>query len=329
MTQIAIGWGNRAVMKTPAVVPEQTLTLKKMSLGRYIRQNIWLYVLLIPGITFLIIFKYIPMGGIVIAFKDYKVVKGIADSPWVGLQHFRFLFQSADFLRVFRNSILISIYRMVWGFPIPIILALLLNEIRRQWYKRSLQTILYLPHFISWVVVIGIVNNFLSPSTGLVNKLIEAMGGSTVRFMTTPDYFRSILVATDIWKGAGWGTIVYMAAIAGIDPSLYEAAIIDGATRMQRIRYVTLPSIASTIIVMLILRTGSLMSNGFEQVYLMKNALVNDVAEVFETYTYQVGLREGRFSFASAVGIFQSVIGCFLIYSNNFLAKRYGGSGLW
>jgi len=316
-------------MKTPAVVPEQTLTLKKMSLGRYIRQNIWLYVLLIPGITFLIIFKYIPMGGIVIAFKEYKVVKGIADSPWVGLQHFRFLFQSADFMRVFRNSILISIYRMAWGFPIPIILALLLNEIRRQWYKRSLQTILYLPHFISWVVVIGIVNNFLSPSTGLVNKLIEAMGGSTVRFMTTPDYFRSILVATDIWKGAGWGTIVYMAAIAGIDPSLYEAAIIDGATRMQRIRYVTLPSIASTIIVMLILRTGSLMSNGFEQVYLMKNALVNDVAEVFETYTYQVGLREGRFSFASAVGIFQSVIGCFLIYSNNFLAKRYGGSGLW
>ena len=205
----------------------------------------------------------------VIAFKDYNVVKGIMESPWVGLKHFRFLFQSNEFMRVFRNSILISFYRLAWGFPVPILLALLLNEIRRQWYKRSLQTILYLPHFISWVVVIGIVNNFLSPSTGLVNKLIEALGGSTMRFMTTPEYFRSILVATDIWKSAGWGTIVYMAAIAGIDPSLYEAAIIDGATRIQRIRYVTLPCIASTIIVMLILRTGSIMSNGFEQVYLM------------------------------------------------------------
>jgi len=316
-------------MKAPEAVQARPLTLKKMSLGKYIRQNIWLYALLIPGIIFLIIFKYIPMGGIVIAFKDYNVVKGIMESPWVGLKHFRFLFQSNEFMRVFRNSILISIYRLAWGFPVPILLALLLNEIRTQWYKRSLQTILYLPHFISWVVVIGIVNNFLSPSTGLVNKLIEALGGSTMRFMTTPEYFRSILVATDIWKSAGWGTIVYMAAIAGIDPSLYEAAIIDGATRIQRIRYVTLPCIASTIIVMLILRTGSIMSNGFEQVYLMMNALVNEVAEVFETYTYQVGLREGRFSFASAVGIFQSVIGCILIYTNNFLAKRYGGSGLW
>ena len=316
-------------MKEPVAVQPRPLTLKKMSLGRYIRQNIWLYALLIPGITFLIIFKYIPMGGVVIAFKDYNVVKGIMESPWVGLKHFRFLFQSNEFMRVFRNSILISFYRLAWGFPVPILLALLLNEIRTQWYKRSLQTILYLPHFISWVVVIGIVNNFLSPSTGLVNKLIEALGGSTMRFMTTPEYFRSILVATDIWKSAGWGTIVYMAAIAGIDPSLYEAAIIDGATRIQRIRYVTLPCIASTIIVMLILRTGSIMSNGFEQVYLMMNALVNEVAEVFETYTYQVGLREGRFSFASAVGIFQSVIGCILIYTNNFLAKRYGGSGLW
>lgn len=316
-------------MKAPVAVQPRPLTLKKMSLGKYIRQNIWLYALLIPGFTFLIIFKYIPMGGVVIAFKDYNVVKGIMESPWVGLKHFRFLFQSNEFMRVFRNSILISFYRLAWGFPVPILLALLLNEIRRQWYKRSLQTILYLPHFISWVVVIGIVNNFLSPSTGLVNKLIEALGGSTMRFMTTPEYFRSILVATDIWKSAGWGTIVYMAAIAGIDPSLYEAAIIDGATRIQRIRYVTLPCIASTIIVMLILRTGSIMSNGFEQVYLMMNALVNEVAEVFETYTYQVGLREGRFSFASAVGIFQSVIGCILIYSNNFLAKKYGGSGLW
>jgi putative aldouronate transport system permease protein len=301
----------------------------KNGLIRYLRYNFWLYVLLIPGMVFLLIFRYIPMGGIVIAFKDYNVVKGIMDSPWVGMKHFAYLFESDHFLRVFRNSLLISSYRLLWGFPVPIFLALLLNEMRSQWYKRSLQTVLYLPHFISWVVVIGMVNNLLSPSTGILNYIINAAGGKSIYFLTTPAYFRSVLVASDIWKGAGWGTIVYMAAIAGIDPSLYEAAIIDGASRLQRIRFVTLPSIMSTIIVMLILRTGSIMSNGFEQVYLLQNALVNEVAEVFETYTYQVGLREGRFSFASAVGIFQSIIGCILLYTNNFFARRYGGRGLW
>ena len=173
------------------------------------------------------------------------------------------------------------------------------------------------------------VTNLLSPSTGIINILIEAMGGEPVSFLTSPKYFRSILVITDIWKGAGWGTIVYMAAMAGIDPSYYEAAIIDGATRFQRIWYITLPCIASTIVVMLIMRTGSILNNGFEQVYLMQNALVSEVAEIFETYTYQVGLKEGRYSFASAVGIFQSVVGCILLFITNFTAKKIGGSGLW
>ncbi len=302
---------------------------RKQSFWPYLKQNYWLYIFLIPGLLFLIIFKYIPMGGIVIAFQDYKVTRGFLGSDWVGLEHFRYLFQSTDFYRVFRNSILISIYRLVWGFPVPILLALMLNEMRSQGYKRTMQTILYLPHFISWVVVVGMVTNLLSPSTGIINILIEAMGGEPVSFLTSPKYFRSILVITDIWKGAGWGTIVYMAAMAGIDPSYYEAAIIDGATRFQRIWYITLPCIASTIVVMLIMRTGSILNNGFEQVYLMQNALVSEVAEIFETYTYQVGLKEGRYSFASAVGIFQSVVGCILLFITNFTAKKIGGSGLW
>ncbi len=303
--------------------------VQRQSFWPYFKQNYWLYVFLIPGLLFLFIFKYIPMGGIVIAFQDYKVTRGFFGSEWVGLEHFQYLFQSTDFYRVLRNSILISVYRLVWGFPVPILLALMLNEMRSQGYKRTMQTILYLPHFISWVVVVGMVTNLLSPSTGIVNILIEAMGGQSVSFLTSPKYFRSILVITDIWKGAGWGTIIYMAAMAGIDPSYYEAAIIDGASRLQRIWYITLPCIASTIVVMLIMRTGSILNNGFEQVYLMQNALVSEVAEIFETYTYQVGIKEGRFSFASAVGIFQSVVGCILLFITNFTSKKIGGGGLW
>ena len=302
---------------------------RKQSFWPYLKQNYWLYIFLIPGLLFLIIFKYIPMGGIVIAFQDYKVTRGFLGSDWVGLEHFRYLFQSTDFYRVFRNSILISIYRLVWGFPVPILLALMLNEMRSNGYMRTMHSILFLSLFISCFVVVVMVTILLSPSTGIINILIEAMGGEPVSFLTSPKYFRSILVITDIWKGAGWGTIVYMAAMAGIDPSYYEAAIIDGATRFQRIWYITLPCIASTIVVMLIMRTGSILNNGFEQVYLMQNALVSEVAEIFETYTYQVGLKEGRYSFASAVGIFQSVVGCILLFITNFTAKKIGGSGLW
>jgi len=210
---------------------------------RYVRRNYWFYLFLVPGMLFLLIFKYIPMAGIVVAFQDFNVTKGIFQSPFVGLSNFSYLFHSPDFYRILRNSILISLYRMFWGFPIPIILALLLNEMRSQVYKRSMQTILYLPHFISWVVVVGMVYNMLSPSTGIINYFLSMMGISKVAFLTTPAYFRSILVITDVWKTAGWGTIVYMAAMAGIDPSLYEAAIIDGAGRVQRIRYITLPCI--------------------------------------------------------------------------------------
>jgi len=299
------------------------------SLWEYIFINKWLYIMLIPGMTLLLIFKYIPMYGIVIAFKDFNIVKGIWQSPWVGLQNFIYLFKSQDFYIILRNSILISLYRLLWGFPAPIILALLLNEVRHVRYKKTIQTILYLPHFISWVVIVGIVYNFLSPSTGIVNHIIKMFGKEPIAFLQKEEYFRSILVITDIWKEAGWGTIIYLAAITGIDESLYEAAIIDGATRLQRVRYITIPGIMSTIVVLLILRSGSILRNGFEQIFLMYSPLVYDVADVFETYTYRVGLQEGRFSYATAVGMFQSIVGLILIWMTNAFAKKYGEGGLW
>lgn len=302
---------------------------RKNRFAAYMKQNYWLYLFLIPGMAFLFIMNYLPMFGIVIAFKDFRVVKGVFDSEWLGLQHFEYLFHAPDFYRILKNSLILSMMRLVCGFPMPIILALMMNEMGSQAYKRTMQTILYLPHFISWVIVISILYNILSGSTGLVNDVIVKFGGQKIPFLTTAKYFRPILVLTDIWKGAGWGTIVYMAAIAGIDSALYEAAFIDGASRLQRIWYVTLPTIAGTIVVMLIMRTGSILNNGFEEVYLLKNALTSEVADIFETYTYEIGLQSGQFSYASAVGLFQSVVGCIMIFVTNTAARKIGGGGLW
>jgi putative aldouronate transport system permease protein len=302
---------------------------KKFNWGKHLKRYFWLYLFLLPGIVYLVVFKYIPMVGVVIAFEDYNNVKGVFGSSMVGLKHFRYLFASNEFYRVLLNSILISMYRLAAGFPAPILLALLLNEIRSRRYKRVMQTVLYLPHFISWVVIYGILLNFVSPTTGIINILITRLGGEPVPFMMSTKYFRGIVVLTDIWKNAGWGTVVYMASMAGIDPTYYEAAIIDGAGRMKRILFVTLPMISGTIVVMLILRAGSLLSNGFEQIFLMQNALNIEVSEVFETYTYKVGLREGRFSFSAAVGLFQSTVGFVLIFVTNKLSKKFGEGGLW
>lgn len=293
------------------------------------KSNYWLYLFILPGFLYLIIFKYLPMCGVVIAFQDFNVVKGILHSPFVGLKHFKYLFGSQDFYKVFKNSFILSVARLLAGFPAPIILALLLNEMRSQKYKKTMQTILYLPHFISWVVIYGLLINFLSPSTGIINNIAESLGGKSIPFLTSPKYFRPMVVLSDIWKSVGWGTVVYMAAIAGISPEYYEAATIDGASRFQRMFRITLPLISSTIVVMLILRAGSIISNGFEQVYLMQNSLNIDVSEVFETYTYKIGINEGRFSFSTAVGLFQSVIGFILIMVTNKFAKKTNNGGLW
>lgn len=296
---------------------------------RHLRRFYWLYIFMIPGLISIFLFKLRPMYGLQVAFKDFSLVKGVWDSEWVGLEHFRVLFQSANFLRVLKNSIITSILRLLWGFPFPIILALLMNEIRREKYKRTLQTVMYLPHFISWVIVITMVTGLLSKSQGILNELISALGGSKIDFLTSPSWFRTVLIGSGIWKEAGWGTVIYMAALAGIDVQLYEAAMIDGANRWQRLLHITLPCILGTVTIMLIMNMGNILSNGFEQIWLLQNSPNKEVAEVLETYSYQVGLREGRFSFATAIGFFQSLVGMVMVFLSNFLSKRMGGSGLW
>lgn len=295
----------------------------------HLKKNYWLYLFMIPGLLYMYLFKFRPIYGLQIAFKDFSLVKGIWDSEWVGFEHFAALFKSVSFGNVFKNSIVTSVLRLLWGFPVPIILSLALNEIRNMGYKRVTQTVLYLPHFVSWVVIAGMLTGLLSQSTGAVNAVIEAFGGEKIAFLTSPKWFRTVLIAAEIWKESGWGTIVYLAALSGIDPSLYEAATVDGANRWQCIKYITLPCILGTVTVMLIMRMGSVLNNGFEQIWLLQNSINREVAEVLETYSYQVGLREGRYSFATAIGLFQSVIGCIMVFTSNYISKKRGGSGLW
>ena len=295
----------------------------------YFRRYFWLYLFLIPGLLYIYLIRLRPMYGIQIAFREFSPIKGIWGSKWVGLDQFKALFNSVSFMNVFKNSILTSLFRLFWGFPAPILLALALNEMKHVRYKRVLQTIMYLPHFISWIVVVGLLNGLLSQSTGVINYLIELCGGEKIAFLTAPEWFRTVLIGSGIWKEAGWGTIVYLAALAGVDVSLYEAASIDGANRWQRMRYITIPCILSTVTVMLIMQMGSILSNGFEQIWLLQNSINRETAEVLETFSYQVGLREGRYSFATAIGLFQSIVGCIMVLVSNFISKKTGGNGLW
>ena len=308
---------------------ERLLIMNKKKILKHIREYYWLYLFMIPGLALIYLFRIRPMYGLQIAFRDYSIVTGIWDSEWVGLEHFRVLFKSPNFTRVLRNSILTSIYRLLWSFPAPIILSLLINELRNRKYKMTVQTIIYLPHFISWVVVISMVMGLLSQAGGIVNEIISRNGGAKIDFLTSQKWFRTILIGATVWKEAGWGTVIYLAALSGLDPQLYEAARIDGANRWDCIRYITLPCILTTITVVLIIDLGSILSNGFEQIWLLQNAVNKEVAEVLETYSYQVGLREGRYSFATAVGFFQSVIGCIMVFLSNYISRKTGGDGLW
>lgn len=294
-----------------------------------IRRNYDLYLLLIPGLVFLLIFKYTPIYGLVIAFQNFNIFKGIGGSEWVGLQQFERLFHSADFGRVMANTLLISLYKIVFLFPIPIILAVLMNEVGRMWFKRSIQTIIYLPHFLSWVVIAGLFVNILSPSTGIVNGIIGFFGGGPVNFFMDNDFFRSILVATAGWKESGWSAIIFIAAIAGLDPELYEAARLDGAGRVRQIFSITLPGIAGTIVLMLILRIGSVLEAGTEQILLLYNPTVYETGDVIGTYIYRMGLTSMEYSFSTAVGLFESVIAFLLVIGGNQLAKRITGRSIW
>ncbi|MCM3617867.1 sugar ABC transporter permease [Sutcliffiella horikoshii] len=288
-----------------------------------------LYLLMVPGILFFLIYKYVPMWGIVIAFQDYSVFAGIQGSEWVGLKHFERMFQAEEFYRIFSNTLLISLYKLFWGFPAPIIVALLLNEIRNMMYKRTIQTIIYMPHFLSWVIVGGIMMNLLGPSTGIVNSFVQFLGFEPIYFIADDSWFRTVLVTSDLWKSVGWGTILYLAALAGINPQLYEAATVDGANKWQQTWHITLPSLLPTIVILFILQMGNILEVGFEQVFILLNPLVYNVGDVFETYVYRVGVTQGQFSYTTAVGLFKSVIALIMVVAANKIAKKLGQNGLW
>ncbi len=302
---------------------------RKVGLGKYIMKNRYLYILMLPGLIFLIIFRYYPMYGILMAFKNFSFGKGIIASPWDNFENFRQLFSSTVFYDVLRNSITLSALKLFISFPIPIILALLINEIRITSFKRVSQTIMYLPHFISWVALMGIVHNFLSQEDGLINELIERTTGSTINFLGSERWFRPVILITNIWKEAGWGTIIYLASLASINPEYYEAATVDGANRFQKLWYITLPGIADTIVIMFILSVGNIMSNGFEQTFLLQNDLNRNVSEVFETYTYRIGIVGGRYSFSAAVGLFQNIVGSVFVIATNRLAHAMGRASFY
>jgi len=282
------------------------------------------YLLLTPGMLFFLVFKYLPIAGLVVAFKDYKFVNGIWGSEWVGLMWFEQLFASEGFWIALRNTVIISLYKLAFGFPAPILLALLLNEVRNSVFKRTIQSIVIFPHFMSWVVLGGILFTLLSPSTGILSWF-----GIASSPLTDPKQFRSLLVFSGIWREAGWNTVIYLAAMAGINPDLYEAAKIDGAGRFRLAWNITLPSIAGTIIILFILRIGYLLQAGFDQVFILYNPLVYNVSDILDTYVYRVGLSMGRISFATAAGFFQSLVGMALLIGANALARRYGDRGFW
>ncbi len=294
-----------------------------------------LQMFVLAGIVYIIIFNYVPMFGLVMGFKDYQVTQGIFESPWVGFKWFEEFFTDYKFTQILSNTLILSILKLVCTFPIPIVFAIMLNEVHNKKVKKFIQTSSYLPYFISWVVVAGLLQVFVS-RTGALNNILLSMGWieKPLEILTSPDYFYGLAILTAIWKDTGWWTIIFLAAITGIDPTLYEAAEIDGATRLQKMRYITFPSISSTVTVVLILALGNLLGGGlsgsnFEQCYLLGNAGNIDKSDIIQTYVMRVGLVNARYSYATAVGMFQSVISVILVYTSNFISKRISGNGLF
>lgn len=308
---------------------EKLPLVKRMSFKNWLKGNADLYLLMLPGLLYLIIFKYVPMYGTVIAFQDFNIFDGIAGSKWVGIQHFQKLFQSQEFYSVFRNTLFISFYKIFFLFPFPIFVAVVLNEVKNMFFKRSIQTVIYLPHFLSWVIISGLFINILSPSGGLVNNILEAFGVKPISFMMDNHFFRGVLVFTAGWKETGWNAIVYIAAIAGIDYELYEAASMDGAGRIRQIIHITLPGIASTIVLMFILRLGMILEAGTEQILMMYNPVVYEVGDVIGTYVYRMGLGKVDYSFSTAVGLFNSVVGFIMVITGNAVSKKLINRSIW
>ena len=293
----------------------------------------YLHLMVLPGLVFYLIFRYVPMYGILIAFKNYRGAAGglgsIWNSDWIGLKNFEIFFNSIYCGRIFRNTIVISILRLIFSFPAPILLALMINEVRSSRYKRTVQTITYMPYFLSWVVVAGLLNMLLSPENGVINELIRLAGGQTAYFLTSNSTFRPILIISEVWKNMGYGSIVYLAAITSIDQSQYEAATVDGANKIQQIVHVTLPALGNIIAIMLILQIGRLFDDNFEQIFNLYTPAVYEVSDVFETYIYRTGIKDAKFSYTAAVGLVKSIITLALILFSNQMSKRLGADGLF
>ncbi len=301
----------------------------RKSLGKRILKSWQLYVFLLPALLYFIIFCYIPMYGVQLAFKEYNPIAGITRSPFVGLSNFKRFFNSYQFKQLLTNTVVLSLKQLAFSFPIPIIMALMINQIRKDRFKKFIQTATYAPHFISIVVLVGMLNIFFSARGGLVNQVVQAFGGDPILFMGEEKYFRNLYVWSGIWQNTGWNAIIYLAALASVSPDLHEAAIVDGASKWKRIWHIDIPSILPTIVILLILNFGQVMSLGFEKAFLMQNSLNIGQSEIISTYVYKVGLLNAQYGFATAVGLFNSLINFSLLILVNKLAKKLGNSGLW
>ncbi|MYH57328.1 MAG: sugar ABC transporter permease [Boseongicola sp. SB0675_bin_26] len=298
-------------------------------LADHFKREWQIYVMLAPMIIWFLLFLYKPMYGLQIAFKDYSIFRGIVESPWVGWEHFETLFNNSQFLRAVKNTVIISALSLIFGFPVPIFLALMFNEILHALYRRTCQTIVYLPHFISTVIIAGIVITAFSPSAGIVNTIIGWLGIEPVYFLTKPEWFRPIFIGSGIWQEAGFSSIIFLAAIAGVNPSLYESAVVDGASRWQMMWKITIPSIMPTIIIMLIIRIGNLMEVGFELIILLYQPATYQTADVINTFIYRQGLQSGQYDLAAAAGLFNAVVAFVLVMTANSISKRVSRTSLW
>lgn len=303
--------------------------MKEKDFFKALKRDKQLVLMLVPVVIFFLIFSYYPLYGVLIAFKDYSISKGIMGSPWAGLKYFKQFFSSPFLPRLFRNTILISIYSLLWGFPIPILFALAVNEVRSRKFKRIVQTVSYLPHFISLVVMCGILIDIFSPQGGVINMIIYQLSGTKINFFGEPKWFRTMYVGSGVWQEFGWNSIIYLAAMTGINPDLYEAAKIDGAGKLRQIWHVTLPGIKPTILTLLILSLGNLMSVGYEKIILLYGPATYETADIISTYVYRMGLLNQQYSYAGAVGLFNSVINIFILFLCNFIGKKLFGVGIW
>lgn len=311
------------------VVNNELIHIRGRTVWRTVIQHKALLLMIIPGMLYYLLFHYKSMYGLLIAFKDYRITDGVMASPWAGLKYFEMVFFNAEFWRAFKNTIIISGCKLIFNFPAPIILALMLNEVANLRFKKVVQTMSYLPHFISWVVLSGVLINFLSPSTGAINMIIKAFGGEPIFFTGNPETFRPVLVLSSLWKEVGWGTIIYLAALTGVDTQLYEAARLDGAGRFKQTIYITLPSISNVVVISLIMAVGKVINDDFDQIYNLYNPAVYSVSEVIATYVYKMGLEQAMYSYSTAVGLFKNVISLLLVIMTNMLAKKIGDYGLW